>query len=322
MTFSLSKPVKIALTCSLLAACSQPANYAPVKTVNQTFTPDNGYLPPVVPHTPKSSQVIPKPRTPVSQKSTHKLNQTHPAENKRNQDVSVTPTAPQPSPKPGLPTPVTTAKTINNNPSDKKHTTIVEQKPLPTTPDLAKQTKNNEKISSQQPQKISESLNKNSDNKNISQKNTKTLDKLQIAEKNNAEEKKSIISIDNKKMLKLNFQWPLQGKIYKTFPQTDNKGIEIAGKGGQSVQAAEAGKAVYCGNGMAGFGNLAIIKHNETYLSAYANNSKLMIKEGQRVTKGQTIGQIGSSGFKKAALHFEIRKNGKPVNPLTLLPKH
>ena len=123
-------------------------------------------------------------------------------------------------------------------------------------------------------------------------------------------------------MLKLNFQWPLQGKIYKTFPQTDNKGIEIAGKGGQSVQAAEAGKAVYCGNGMTGFGNLAIIKHNETYLSAYANNSKLMIKEGQRVTKGQTIGQIGSSRFKKAALHFEIRKNGKPVNPLTLLPKH
>ena len=148
---------------------------------------------------------------------------------------------------------------------------------------------------------------------------TKSLDNLEITEKNN---KKSTISIDNKQVLKLNFQWPLQGRISKNFSQTDNKGILITGKNGQSVRAAESGKAVYCGQGLAGFGNLAIIKHNETFLSAYANNSKLYIKEGQKVEKGQAIGQVGLTGLKKSSLHFEIRKNGKPINPLTVLPKH
>lgn len=123
-------------------------------------------------------------------------------------------------------------------------------------------------------------------------------------------------------MLKLNFEWPLQGKISRSFAQTDHKGIDITGKNGQSVRAAESGKAVYCGQGLKGLGNLAIIKHNETYLSAYANNSKLYITEGQQVNKGQTIGQVGFSGLKKTSLHFEIRKNGKPINPLPLLPAH
>ncbi|MDD5578878.1 MAG: peptidoglycan DD-metalloendopeptidase family protein [Methylobacter sp.] len=132
--------------------------------------------------------------------------------------------------------------------------------------------------------------------------------------------KKSVISIDNKKMLKLSFQWPIKGKILKDFSQSANKGIDISGKIGQTVYAAEAGKVVYSGQGLIGFGNLVIIKHNELYLSAYANNSRLLVAEGQKVEKGQDIAQIGEAGYKKASLHFEIRKNGKSVNPLALLP--
>ncbi|MGZ8094922.1 MAG: peptidoglycan DD-metalloendopeptidase family protein [Methylosarcina sp.] len=132
--------------------------------------------------------------------------------------------------------------------------------------------------------------------------------------------KKSDISIDNKNMLMLNFQWPLKGKIKKSFSQTDNKGIDIIGNHGQTVRAAEAGKVVYSGQGLIGFGNLLIIKHNDDYLSAYANNSSLIVKEGQRVRKGQDIAKLGAALSKKAILHFEIRKNGKSVNPLSLLP--
>ncbi|NOT13303.1 MAG: peptidoglycan DD-metalloendopeptidase family protein [Methylococcaceae bacterium] len=135
------------------------------------------------------------------------------------------------------------------------------------------------------------------------------------------EEKKSVISTDNKKMLKLNFGWPIKGRISKNFNQSNNKGIDIAGKIGQKVQAAEAGEIAYSGQGLIGFGNLIIIKHNDLYLSAYGNNSSLLVKEGEQVEKGQVIAEVGKALAKKAALHFEIRKNGKPVNPLILLPK-
>ncbi len=135
------------------------------------------------------------------------------------------------------------------------------------------------------------------------------------------QEKKSIISTDNKKMLKLNFAWPIKGKISKNFYQSNNKGIDIAGKIGQKVLAAESGKIAYSGQGLIGFGNLIIIQHNNLYLSAYGNNSSLMVKEGEQVEKGQAIAEVGKALSKKAALHFEIRKNGKPVNPLEFLPK-
>jgi lipoprotein NlpD len=135
------------------------------------------------------------------------------------------------------------------------------------------------------------------------------------------QEKKSIISTDNKKMLKLNFAWPIKGKISKNFDQSNYKGIDIAGKIGQKVQAAEAGKIAYSGQGLLGFGNLIIIKHNDLYLSAYGNNSSLLVKEGEQVDKGQVIAEVGKALSKKAALHFEIRKNGKAVNPLKFLPK-
>jgi lipoprotein NlpD len=135
------------------------------------------------------------------------------------------------------------------------------------------------------------------------------------------QEKKSIISNDNKKMLKLNFAWPIKGRLSKNFQQSNNKGIDIAGKIGQKVQAAESGRIAFSGQGLIGFGNLIIIKHNDLYLSAYGNNSNLLVKEGQQVEKGQVIAEVGKALSKKAALHFEIRKNGKPVNPLTFLPK-
>lgn len=133
-------------------------------------------------------------------------------------------------------------------------------------------------------------------------------------------QKKSIISIDNTTMLKLNFQWPIKGRILKPFSQEDNKGIDIAGAMGQNVRAAEGGKVVYSGQGLIGYGNLLIIKHNDLYLSAYANNSQLLVTEGYTVKKGEVIAKVGQAGANKTSLHFEIRKNGKPVNPLTLLP--
>jgi lipoprotein NlpD len=133
-------------------------------------------------------------------------------------------------------------------------------------------------------------------------------------------DKKSIISTDNKKMLKLRFEWPIKGRISKNFLESNKKGIDIAGKMGQKVSASEAGKIVYSGQGLIGFGNLVIIKHNDNYLSAYGNNSRLLVAEGEQVEKGQIIAFVGKALSKKAALHFEIRKHGKPVNPLKLLP--
>jgi lipoprotein NlpD len=122
-------------------------------------------------------------------------------------------------------------------------------------------------------------------------------------------------------MLELNFGWPIKGRVLKSFSPPRNKGIDIAGKQGQSIKATEAGKVVYGGHGLIGFGKLLIIKHNNDYLSAYANNSRLLVNEGQHVQKGQVIAEVGNVGIKRTSLHFEIRKNGKPVNPLKLLPK-
>jgi lipoprotein NlpD len=133
-------------------------------------------------------------------------------------------------------------------------------------------------------------------------------------------QQQSIVLID-KKMLKLDFGWPIKGRVIKRFSPSHNKGIDIAGKKGESVHATEAGQVVYGGQGLIGFGKLLIIKHNDTYLSAYANNSHLLVKEGQHVEKRQVIAEVGSVGIKRTSLHFEIRKNGKPVNPLELLPK-
>ena len=114
---------------------------------------------------------------------------------------------------------------------------------------------------------------------------------------------------------------PTVGKIIGGFSEGDNrKGIDIAGKLGQAVSASAGGKVVYSGNGLRGYGKLVIIKHNNTYLSAYAHNDKLLVKEGQSVTKGQKIAEMGKTDADQVKLHFEIRKFGKPVDPAKFLP--
>jgi len=98
------------------------------------------------------------------------------------------------------------------------------------------------------------------------------------------------------------------------------KGIKIAGREGQPVLAAEGGKVVYSGSGLIGYGRLIIIKHSDNYLSAYGHNRKLLVRQDQRVTKGQKIAEMGRANDGRPLLHFEIRRDGKPVDPLKLLP--
>ncbi len=118
------------------------------------------------------------------------------------------------------------------------------------------------------------------------------------------------------------WHWPTRGKIvYRFSSKRGKKGIGIAGKPGQRIVAAAAGRVVYSGSGLRGYGRLIIIKHNDTYLSAYANNKKIWVKEQQKVKLGQHIADMGNNGAKNSMLHFEIRKNGKPVNPVRYLPR-
>jgi lipoprotein NlpD len=121
---------------------------------------------------------------------------------------------------------------------------------------------------------------------------------------------------------KVRWQRPAKGKIVKKFnyQKSNAKGIDIAGKQGSAIVAAADGKVVYSGNGLISYGNLIIIKHNKTFLSAYAYNRKLLVKEGDRVRAGQQVAEMGSKNKAHPLLHFEIRKNGKPVNPLKYLP--
>ncbi|MBE0438581.1 MAG: peptidoglycan DD-metalloendopeptidase family protein [Gammaproteobacteria bacterium] len=121
----------------------------------------------------------------------------------------------------------------------------------------------------------------------------------------------------------LTWHWPTQGKIVSTYSKSaaGRKGIDIAGKSGQSIVAAASGKVVYSGNGLPRYGNLMIIKHNDVYLSAYAHNKTLLFKEGDFVKAGQKIATMGNTGTQNVQLHFEIRRNGKPVDPMRFLPK-
>jgi len=115
--------------------------------------------------------------------------------------------------------------------------------------------------------------------------------------------------------------WPARGKLVTGFSDTANlKGIDIAGKAGQPVLASAAGKVVYAGTGLRGYGKLVIVKHNADYLSAYAHNREILVKEGQQVTKGQKIAEMGNTDSDQVKLHFEIRQRGKPVDPLRFLP--
>lgn len=118
----------------------------------------------------------------------------------------------------------------------------------------------------------------------------------------------------------LAFIWPSGGTLLAGFDEAKNKGVDIAGKAGEAVVAAADGRVVYAGAGLRGYGNLVILKHNNTYLTAYAHNQTLLVKEDQNVRKGQKIAEMGNSDADRVKLHFEIRKQGKPVDPAKYLP--
>ena len=120
---------------------------------------------------------------------------------------------------------------------------------------------------------------------------------------------------------KVDWGWPAGGKLLSTFNEATNlKGIGIAGRAGQPVIASAPGKVLYSGDGIRGYGKLVIIKHNKVFLSVYAHNSQLLVKEGQTIARGQKIAEMGNTDSDTVKLHFEIRRFGKPVDPLRLLP--
>ena len=118
----------------------------------------------------------------------------------------------------------------------------------------------------------------------------------------------------------VDFIWPASGALIAGFDEAKNKGLGIAGKAGDAVLAAADGRVVYAGAGLRGYGNLIILKHNNTFLTAYAHNQTLLVKEDQTVKKGQKIAEMGSTDADRVKLHFEIRRSGKPVDPARYLP--
>jgi len=119
----------------------------------------------------------------------------------------------------------------------------------------------------------------------------------------------------------VNWGWPTKGKLATSFNEaTNTKGIDIAGNAGQSVLASAAGTVLYSGSGIRGYGKLIVLKHNKTYSSVYAYNSAILVKEGQNVIKGQKIAEMGNTDTDQVKLHFEIRRLGKPIDPIKLLP--
>ena len=116
------------------------------------------------------------------------------------------------------------------------------------------------------------------------------------------------------------WMWPASGKLAGQFVDGGSKGLDILGKKGDPVLAASDGKVVYSGSGLRGYGQLLIVKHNNTYLTAYAHNSKVLVKEGQTVNRGQKIAEMGDSETDQVKLHFEVRRQGKPVDPMKHLP--
>ena len=118
----------------------------------------------------------------------------------------------------------------------------------------------------------------------------------------------------------IDWSWPANGNVLNPFNEGTNKGVDIAGKTGEPVHAAAPGKVVYAGTGLRGYGKLVIVRHNAEFLSAYAHNNQILVKEGQTVTRQQVIAEIGSTDADSPRLHFEIRRQGKPVDPMKFLP--
>ncbi|WP_214660589.1 peptidoglycan DD-metalloendopeptidase family protein [sulfur-oxidizing endosymbiont of Gigantopelta aegis] len=179
---------------------------------------------------------------------------------------------------------------------------------------------NKAKVYSNKSRKYSSSKTKKSkktSSKKVALKTTKTKSKNN---KRVATKKNKAATFTGSKRLR--WSWPVKGKVIQRFsPGSGKKGIDISAAQGILIKSAEAGKVVYSGQGLVGYGRLIIIKHNETYLSAYAHNQSLLVNEGQVVKKGQGIARLGRSGTNRYKLHFEIRKNGTPVNPISYLPR-
>ena len=129
-----------------------------------------------------------------------------------------------------------------------------------------------------------------------------------------ADNKTSVETTDN-----IDWAWPTKGKVVANFNESSNKGLDIAGSPGQAVNAAAAGRVIYSGSDLRGYGKLVIIKHNPNYLSVYAHNNQILVKEGQQISLGQKIAEMGSSDSNTVKLHFEIRRQGKSVDPLKYL---
>ncbi|MBR9875106.1 MAG: peptidoglycan DD-metalloendopeptidase family protein [Vibrionaceae bacterium] len=154
--------------------------------------------------------------------------------------------------------------------------------------------------------------------KKVEQSKTKEY----VGSKDNQNVKKNTSTTTTKNTSVSKWLWPTKGRVIKNFSagEQGNKGIDIAGQRGQPIVSTAAGTVVYSGNALRGYGNLIIVKHNDNYLSAYAHNDKLLVSEGQSVNSGQKIATMGSSGSKSVKLHFEIRYQGKSVNPKRYLP--
>ncbi|TKV69559.1 LysM peptidoglycan-binding domain-containing protein [Marinobacter panjinensis] len=137
-----------------------------------------------------------------------------------------------------------------------------------------------------------------------------------------APDRSSPLTGQSQTVASIDWRWPHVGTVIAGYSTSGkvNKGIDIAGKEGDSVRAAASGNVVYAGSGLLGYGNLVIVNHNEHYLSAYAHNRKILVQEGEDVKAGQVIAELGNSGTDRPRLHFEIRKNGNPVDPAHYLP--
>jgi lipoprotein NlpD len=118
----------------------------------------------------------------------------------------------------------------------------------------------------------------------------------------------------------IEFIWPAKGRLLAGFSEPSNKGLDIAGKPGDPVVAAAPGRVIYTGSGIRGLGKLIVIRHDNNFQSVYAHNREILVKEGQSVTRGQKIGEVGDTDADAPKLHFEIRKSGKPVDPARYLP--
>jgi lipoprotein NlpD len=182
----------------------------------------------------------------------------------------------------------------------------------------SKSSKNSAQQSKASSTKSSSNVAKKESTKRVDQ--SKSKEYVGSSGKQNVNKKATVAKSSNVKVSK--WLWPTKGRVIKNFSAGDqgNKGIDIAGQRGQSIVSTAGGTVVYSGNALRGYGNLVIVKHNDNYLSAYAHNDRLLVNEGQSVKAGQKIATMGSSGAGSVRLHFEIRYQGKSVNPKRYLP--